>query len=294
MRERTPEQQKFLQEVKQYELMQQIRIGIQNRLSAAVRRGIITEEESDEYSTPYVKDLIRIERVVIFGNVKDGKAGAKRFLADMRVWEEWFSHVRGIGPVNACRLLAYVQPVADFPTVSMLYGYTGYGSFKEDGSAEKRERGKKISWIPELKTTLRMMAESFEKQGGFYRNLYDHYKARQHELHPEKVAKVGKDGKPIRSKAGDLIYDFTDGHLRSRALRYAAKRLLADLWQVWREFEGLPVRAPFPIEHLGHTTVYSPWDVIEYDKKFAEDRLKQDVDEERKYPEEKEDEEEAA
>jgi len=56
--------------------------------------------------------------------------------------------------------------------------------------------------------------------------------------------------------------EWTLGRINNMATRYVAKRLLAHLWQVWRELEGLPTRPTYPTEYLGHTSQDDPWDYI--------------------------------
>ena len=46
--------------------------------------------------------------------------------------------------------------------------------------------------------------------------------------------------------------DETKGHRDNAARRYMIKMFLKDLYVVWRTVEGLPVRAPYQEEYLGH------------------------------------------
>lgn len=53
------------------------------------------------------------------------------------------------------------------------------------------------------------------------------------------------------------------GHLDMMAIRKMLKRFLAALWLVWREAEGLPIREPYVAEKLGHTSIVSPWEMVD-------------------------------
>lgn len=53
------------------------------------------------------------------------------------------------------------------------------------------------------------------------------------------------------------------GHLDAMALRKMTKLFLSCLWLVWREAEGLPTRDPYPIERKGHTSLISPWEMVD-------------------------------
>ena len=53
------------------------------------------------------------------------------------------------------------------------------------------------------------------------------------------------------------------GHLDAMAVRKMIKLFLACLWLVWREAEGLPTRSPYAIEKKGHSTMISPWEMVD-------------------------------
>ena len=78
-----------------------------------------------------------------------------------------------------------------------------------------------------------------------------------------KAAKYCPDcGQPLTQKTepeGTLY----KGHLDAMARRYTSKLLLSHLWLIWRTALGLPVRAPYPVEYLGHTTVVDPWEMCD-------------------------------
>jgi hypothetical protein len=55
------------------------------------------------------------------------------------------------------------------------------------------------------------------------------------------------------------------GHLDNMAKRRTIRLWVDCLWLVWRAAEGLPLRAPYPIEHQDHITLISPWEMIDRD-----------------------------
>lgn len=65
------------------------------------------------------------------------------------------------------------------------------------------------------------------------------------EKETSEIKKGGKvDRKPWR--------ECTAGHRDRAAKRYMIKMFLAELYEFWREMEGLPVRPPYQEEYLGH------------------------------------------
>jgi hypothetical protein len=98
------------------------------------------------------------------------------------------------------------------------------------GKAQKRVRGEKLNYNPWLRTKLvGVMAGNLLKSGSPYRKLYDDYKHRWQS--------AGKGT--------------SDGHRHNAALRYMTKMVLQDIWRLWREAEGLPIREPYAVEYLG-------------------------------------------
>ena len=62
-----------------------------------------------------------------------------------------------------------------------------------------------------------------------------------------------KNGMAVgRLDAEDGWKDESAGHRDRAAKRYMVKMFLKDLYVAWRELEGLPVRAPYQEEYLGH------------------------------------------
>lgn len=260
-RNRTEEQEKLLREVRRYHIYIDSRTALVNRVHAGLRTAAIDKAQHDqiiaEHAAPLRKEADALMRRLV------------KTLAGRPVWEQWLRWVPGIGDNLGVQWVAYLQPIGDFPTVSHLWAYCGYDveiGADGQGHARRRERGKQGNWVPRLRTLGYQTAESFEKmpKGPYRERLYDAYKRRDRERHPEPVVVMNvKTGKAKKDRRGNNLKMYTDGHIRNRALRYTVKIFLSHLWQVWRELEGLPVRGPYPIEVLGHTTFYSPWSFIE-------------------------------
>jgi len=148
----------------------------------------------------------------------------------------FLARVRGIGPILASGLIAWLSPIERFPNISKLWKYCGVAP------GQRRRRGQKANFNPRLKTLMWKIATSFEKQKAersYYRRIYDWKK--QYYLNREDLRKPIEKGE----KGARL-------HVRLMAMRYAVKRFLADLWLQWRKLEGLPVTKPYAHGVLGH------------------------------------------
>jgi len=244
-RSRTEEQISLLNEVRRYFAVQNVRKAQANQIRAMVADDLIPPEQAAEWIASMVKPLISEEN-------RMARKTAKQ-LKGMPIWEGWLRHVRGVDVKLGAQLIAHIQPIGDFDNVAKLWAYAGLSVI--DGKAQRRMKGQKSNWNPELKTICFNFGASIEKAGGPYRDLYDRYGARDLAVHPEPIE--------VKRKDGSTYKDYSKGHMRNRRLRYAEKIFLSHLWQAWREMEGLPVRGPYAIEYLGHTTILSPWAFIE-------------------------------
>lgn len=178
----------------------------------------------------------------------------------------------------------WVEGIERFTNPSKLWKYAGLVP------ELKRETGKRLQFNIELKTLLfRLMQFGFffKAERSKYYQHYSNYKERRRIslanqgilikptprgrfcLNCKEEKKVPKDtyycpdcgarlGKKEETKG--VIWE---GHLDFMARRHTIKLFLSHLWLVWRKALDLPVGKPYPVEHLGHTTVISPWDMCD-------------------------------
>jgi len=123
----------------------------------------------------------------------------------------------------------------------------GNVSFVESGEMVRGDRltpGHVAPFNQKLRTALvGVLADGFIKQQNYYcMTFYYPYKKRL-ELEESEVLHVGKQV---------AWRDVSKGHRDRAAKRYMMKMFLKDLYVAWRELEGLPVRAPYQEDYLGH------------------------------------------
>jgi hypothetical protein len=153
---------------------------------------------------------------------------------------------KGVGPCIAGGIVAYVETPARFDTISKLWAYAGFHTV--EGKAPRKMKGEKANWNPHLKRICWLAGESFVKvTTSPYRDLYDQFKKKYKEQHPEPVD-TGK-----KNKKGEPIFNYTPGHIHSMAKRKVVKIWLSHIWLKWREAEGLPTSPPYIIGRDGHT-----------------------------------------
>jgi len=142
----------------------------------------------------------------------------------------FLNKVKGIGPILASGIIAWLSPISRFSNVSRLWAYCGLAPGQE------RRKGKKLNYNPKLKTLLWKVWNQFIRCKCFGRKLYLESKEYCKAKHP----------------------DWTKLHIHNWAGRRTVKIFLACLWMKWRQLEGQPVTRPYPIQFLGHTDLITP------------------------------------
>jgi hypothetical protein len=202
--------------------------------------------------------------------IKHAKAGRSNlvFLADAQaamfaagkevgpIWD-WLVGIKGIGEHLAAKLLAQIDDIGCFATISKLRRFAGLAVLDgkaEPKSSEHYNRRLKATLIGELG-----VAAQFITHYTFpYRDLYDEKRADDRRKHPDVICKecgLKWEDCPNKKK-GNMRYN--DAHMLMRAKRKVAQVFLSHLWVTWREMEGLPVSKPYVEAILGHTNIIEP------------------------------------
>lgn len=110
------------------------------------------------------------------------------------IYNEWLRHVKGIGPALASQLLALLLPPLEDRGPSTWYKAAGlYGEERPDGTMRipQARRGEgKTTYHRWLRRCLYNVGESFVRNGGYYREVYDRTKRRLYREHSWKAARL--------------------------------------------------------------------------------------------------------
>jgi hypothetical protein len=225
--------------VEVYYDVQQVRVGAQNRVRAAATRGLAPESEQVllDWLDSRMEKQERELKAMVLAQIKAEP-----------IWEDWLKGVKGIGPCIAGGLMAWAGDCSRFDTVSKLWAYSG--QHVVDGAAPRRKAGQKANWNPTMRTLCWKAGKSFVMVGDGYRAIYDAEKARLRVIHPVPV----EYDPPRKTKAGEPLRMYSDGHVDAMARRKTVKLFLSHYWEKARTLAGLPVREPYALEQMGHTT----------------------------------------
>jgi hypothetical protein len=206
-----------------YEQTQRMRIAATNR-ARSILQG---RDMADASQAKFLEDLARQYQDIENDIVKRMAKAVKEHPV-----YPWLNNVKGIGPTLAAKLLGLIPDIESFTTVSKLWRYCGLAVV--NGKAERPIRGERLRYNPRLKTTMYLVASAFLRANSPYRRVYDEARSYYEATRP----------------------DWTKAHVHNAALRKMEKVFLAHLWEAWREAEGLPVRALYVHEKLGHEMLY--------------------------------------
>ena len=212
--------------------IQKLRIAAGNAEDALVRQGV-SELETKFMRETFHKGLKRLEGQL--------ERRCLKHLETFDIWNEYLEKIRGIGTRLGASLVSIIATPKRFENNTALYMFAGVASI--DGKIQKKKKGETANWSHELKVTLYKLTEQWVKQGEGYRKLYDQFKERETESNLQ------------RPKEEQL----SKKHIDTRTRRRTVKLFLSHFLQRWRELENLPVRKPYPIEYLGHTTIIPPF-----------------------------------
>ena len=191
----------------------------------------------------------------------------ERILKIVPIWSEFMEGVTGLGPAIAGEIIASIDiHRAQYP--SSLWKLSGYdvardgkgrsrksehlGEFDYIDTNGKPQRRKGLTFNPQLKTKLYLAAESFIKVGPERSPYAKVYYDTKHRL--ENHVKYGVKAQEAYEVASDKPeYRPSKGHRHNMAMRASIKRFLVDLYNAWRELEGLPVAPEYSQAKLGMT-----------------------------------------
>lgn len=194
------------------------RVQFGNRLNAATWGEDEAGEQVVQMLREHYASLLTLERRL----TKDSEKRLSKYAV-----YPYLSCIVGIGDGLAAWLLALID-ITRCNSPSGLWKYAGMAVV--GGHADRRRKGKKVTYNPRLKAVCFLIGEAFLKHNSPYRRLYDEKKAYYVANRP----------------------DWNPKHRHLAAMRYMVKIFLVHLWLRWRTLEGLPVTEPYVYAELNH------------------------------------------
>lgn len=253
------------------------RVMFTNMLSGYKRE---YKEENDE-------TFERIEEMVkMFDkNFDTTKRQLEKYVSNYPLVEE-ISKIKGVTGYQVAILMSLIKDISRFDTASKLVVYSGQGVI--DGGERlavtkanihkikeyylSSGRGEFNGFNTKLGGRMYVITESMLKQQGWFYKYYARLRERialrcrnngEIFICTKEQAKeskgVMKEGREYMIGKKNYSLDmFTHNNARRRIGRI----FLHVLWERWRTLEGLPIRAPYAVDYLGHTDYIRYEDVI--------------------------------
>lgn len=186
-----------------------------------------------------------LKTFILFDEAANMEASHKKlmeiYIVTEPIWQEWLKDIRGISIILASNLIKNFGYCERYRYNSSLWKHCGMDV--QNGAAPKREKGKKTTYNPALRTLAWKIGDSFVKQRTDpYRGIYDLEKATQLQL-----LEVKDEFKDTSHTAPN-----SRGHADLRARRKMVKVFLQHYWIVTRTLKGLEVTKPYSVEKLEH------------------------------------------
>jgi len=249
------------------------------RVSSKVRQSHLARQGKDDPETNELHRRLKDLEDYIDDRVSD--------LIETHPAYPWFSRIKGVGGENIAKVVAPID-IGKANTISALWKFAGFSV--EDGTAPRRVKGGgKLSYNSQLRSMCWRLAGSLKRAGG---KFYEYY-IQEKDKYTERF--VNQDYKILPTPRGRWVClncgatwnkrrDITPccanqqiekklreeppgviwlGHVDAMAVRKMIKLFLACLWLVWREAEGLSIRAPYALEKSRHTSIISPWEMTD-------------------------------
>lgn len=248
--------------IETYYDMQDLRIRTGNRKSA-VKRGETEKlkaagEDYSEVETPVYLQFIEAQ----FKNTEETISKFLGYYAKNHPVGRWMLSIKGVGPVIAAGMLAYID-INKAKTAGSIWSYAGW-----DGSRKVRTAGQKITWNPKFRVLCWKLGESFVKtscrEGDIYGHLYQAKKKWYEDKNENggfaeraaeelKLKNYGKETEAYKAYSQGKL---PPAHINAMAKRFAVKMFLSHLFEVWYEYEhGEKPPKPFVEQHLGHVHI---------------------------------------
>ena len=238
--------------VERYYDMQKMRVAMGNQKFSSEK----LEDENETGALAYIIDAF-----------KENEKAIARFLdvyTDNHPIGAWLKSIKGIGPVLAAGLLAYID-IDRVNTAGAIWKYAGW-----DVGYVRPKRGQKITYNPKFRTLCWKIGDCFVKTQNREGDIYGHLYKEKKEWYiaknesggfAEKAAyeltlkKFKEDTNAFKSYSSGKL---PDAQINAMAQRFAVKIFLSHLFEVWYEYHnGKPAPKPFVEEHLGHVHIIS-------------------------------------
>ncbi len=196
----------------------------------------------------------------------------------------WFSRIKGIGNENIAKVVTFID-IKRAESISALWKYAGYAVV--NGVAERPKKGEKLAFNMELKTMCYRVGAALLKAhalasaskakvgtkfGYFYEKCLEQEK-RKFEAQGKTVLPTEEWVKTSK-KAEHPENLVSEYYVHNRAVRRMIKLFLACLWMYWREAEGLPLRDPYALDKMDHTTLITPEEMVDREVKKVRNKKK--------------------
>lgn len=166
------------------------------------------------------------------------KLATEKLVRQLPIWTEWAVDIPGVAELSLGQILGETGDLCNYPTKGHVFKRMGV-AVMEDGTIQRRVGGDEAllhKFSPRRRAILWNVGGNFVRvSGSKYNGIYYWRK----EVEQEKAAKEGLIVAPSAEiPQKDKALYRSEGHINSRAKRYATQVFLKDLWKKWNGLMG--------------------------------------------------------
>ena len=226
-----------------------------------IKKIIAEEQKTSSLNLQYIRSEYDYRMIKAYVDMLDQEENylkmIKGIILEYPIYTEFLSKCKGVGPVMAAVLIAYID-IYKAKYVSSILKYAGIDTVYDEAADKlvgrtrsyleeveyKAKDGtiqtkKSLTYNPFLKTKiLGVLGPSFIKSKSDYAVPFYEYRMR---------IRNKANANPDWAKANNM----TPGHINNMAMRYMIKQFLKELYAEWKKLEGLPAAVPYEQAFLG-------------------------------------------
>lgn len=191
-----------------------------------------------------------------------------KYVENELIYKEFLQHIKGISAVLSANLIKELTYCEKPETISDVWKYFGY--HVQDGIAEKRKKGQKLSFSSKRRQLGWKIGDSFIKQRTpVYREIYDSTKESEQAKSYE-IGFLKKTYPNAKYKEEDIHISLNHAHYR--AIRKMVKIFLANYWMACKEIYNKPQDESNPLS-ISEPLLISKPRFHSVSKPYAEEKL---------------------
>jgi hypothetical protein len=221
--------------------------------------------------TPEIEASIEEQFALFSKDFESAKKRVTKIAENHPLWQR-LGGIKGFSAYQMALVMSHIKDVGRFDTPSRLCVYAGVSEIKGMAITKANlnkikkhyaDQGKEFKGFnTEFSGRMFVIVDCLMRSRGYFYHMYKGIRERLVKRIANQQESEMKGNKALmKGKKNQSVELFTD----KNAKRRVARTLLHLFWTEWRTMNNLPVRVPYPVDYLGHSSVITLDEVLAYD-----------------------------